>query len=254
MSSAIELNDNSEIAELEAKLAETERELERIREEYAKFAYIVSHDLSVPMRHIDGFTTLLLNENDGQFSEKSQQYFDYLRASAENAAAIMSGLLEYSRLNTRKKTIVNVDCDEILAAAECHLDRLLKEQSASITAGALPTVKGDREQLEKLFFHVFQNALLYHAPNSRPIVQIECRDTRDNWEFCFKDNGIGIKESRQRDVFDVLRKAVPTADYPGLGMGLAISSKIVQRHGGNSWIDSALGRGTAVYFTISKSL
>ena len=254
MSSSFNVERRSTVTELEDKLAEAERQLESVRDEYAKFAYIVSHDLSAPMRHIDGFTSLLLKENEGQFSEKSQQYFGYLRASADSAAAIMSGLLEYSRLNTRQNDFESVNCNEVLADAMYQLDSLIRTQSASVISSPLPTLKGDRTHLEKLFFQILRNALLYHAPNSEPQVQIECRDAQDHWEFCFKDNGIGIKESRQRDVFDVLRRAVPTADYPGLGMGLAISSKVVQRHGGAIWIDSIPGRGTSVYFTISKTL
>lgn len=252
MSSSNRLKHNSSIAELEARLAQVEHQLESTREEYANFAYIVSHDLSAPMRHIDGFTTLLLKENKGQFSEKSLQYFEYLRKSADNAAEIMRGLLEYSRLNTRQNPFETVNCNEVLSHAENRLEQLVRDQSASLVIGDLPILIGDRTQLEILFFHILQNALLYHAPNSDPRVEIVCRETTSHWEFCFKDNGIGINESRQKDVFDVLRRAVPSADYPGLGMGLAISRKIVERHGGEISIDSVIRQGTSVNFTISK--
>lgn len=254
MSSSVQIAQEPNISELETRLAEAERLLANVRAEYAQFAYIVSHDLSAPMRHIDGFTSLLIKENETGLSEKSQEYLSYLRTSADNAAAIMSGLLEYSRLDTRQSAIEVVDCNDVLAEAKYKLGHLQRSQSASVVAANLPTLKADRSHLEKLFFHILQNALLYHAPNSSPHIQIECRNTQSHFEFCFKDNGIGIKDSLQRDVFDVLRRAVPTADYPGLGMGLAISSKIVQRHGGSISIDSMLGRGTSVYFTISNSL
>lgn len=237
---------------LEDKLAATELELEELRQEYANFAYIVSHDLSAPMRHIDGFTDLILKDNFGRFDEKTEKHFKYLRDAAEKAAAIMSGLLEYSRLETRKGKIEPVLCEECISEALWKLDDLVRSSGADIDVGDMPEVNADAGQLTKLFFHLVQNALRYQPENSTPIIKVRSQQVGDFWEFTVKDNGIGIRETLQPEIFTILRRAVPPDDYPGIGMGLALASKIVKRHGGRIWAKSDLGQGTTVHFTLPR--
>ena len=116
----------------------------------------------------------------------------------------------------------------------------------------MPEVNADAGQLTKLFFHLVQNALRYQPENSTPIIKVRSQQVGDFWEFTVKDNGIGIRETLQPEIFTILRRAVPPDDYPGIGMGLALASKIVKRHGGRIWAKSELGQGTTVHFTLPR--
>lgn len=253
MPSSENLGSQISAEDLQRQLFEKEAELEKLREEYANFAYIVSHDLSAPMRHIDGFTALVIQNMEGRLDDKTEQYLGFLKSSANRAADIMSGLLEFSRLTTRQKAFAEIDCNELVSDVLAKLDTHIQKTAANITVEELPRVMGDVDQVEKIFFHLLANALIYHKAGVAPQVDIRARVSGDLWEFCISDQGMGIRENRQGEVFSVLRRGVGESDFPGLGMGLAIARKVVMRHGGKIWLNSVPDEGTSVHFTFPRT-
>ena len=240
------------MTDLETRLSRVEKELEDLRQEYADFAYIVSHDLSAPLRHIEGFSTLIMADHQGRFDERTARHFQRIVSSAEESKEILAALLEYSRLNTRQSPFEWVDCNTAVMSARQTLGDMFEETDATLDVADLPSVFCDANQLNKVFYHLLHNALLYRQKDVTPEIRMTCQDSASHWVFCVSDNGIGIKENLQEKVFKVLRRAVTPAQYPGLGMGLAIADKIVKRHGGTMHVKSTPRSGSSFYFSIAK--
>ncbi len=241
---------------IEQQLARVARELEELREEYHDFAYAVSHDLSGPMRAIEGFSAIIAEDHAEDFDEATQKHFDYIIANADEAQKILAALLEYAYLNTRKLPFKECNFNEIFNNVKESLSVLIEDNQAQIQCNTLPTTFADKNQMNQLFFHLLQNALLYQKNDgtSSPEVDINCKERKEHWEFSIKDNGIGIKENQIDRIFKPLRRAVSSKKYTGIGMGLAIAKKILQHHQGKIWVDSIPDEGTTFYFTISKHL
>lgn len=236
----------------EDRLAIVEQELKDLRAEYDEYAYIVSHDLGAPLRHIEGFANLISADIYDDLDNKNQDRFDRVLSSAGEAKNILRALLDYSRLNTRRSSPEDIDCNVVIEGAIAQLTSLINESSATLSVGNLPVVYGYTSEISLVFFHILQNALLYRVEGGQPHVEVDCEDIGSHWKFHFKDNGIGIRDTLIPKVFKILRRAVAASQYPGQGMGLAISQKIVEAHGGNIRMESTPENGSSVYFTLPK--
>lgn len=239
----------------EEKLARVERELEELKAEYYDFSYILSHDLSSPVRTISGFSAIIAKDHSNDFDEKTKKHLEHVIKGADEAKEILATLLEYSRINTQPEPFIECDCNEIVAKVTKELASLIEISGAQIQDSTLPIILADKDQIYQLFYHLLHNALLYQHDGITPNIQLSCKDKGDNWEFLVKDNGIGIKESMIEKIFKPLRRAVSNKYYPDrAGMGLAISKKILQRHQGRIWLESTPNAGSIFYFTIGKGL
>lgn len=238
--------------DLEEKLANAQEELEALRSEYNDFTHAVSHDLAASFRQIEGFANIILAKHGDQFDEKSCRHFDLIIKGAENGAAMVESLLDYSRTCSVNMDISAVDCNTIVADVLSEYSELVHEKHADISCKKLPVVVGDATQLCKLFRHLIHNALLYHQPGSPPGIVMDSVEDEYGWQFRISDDGIGIPEKQIDRVFMVLKRAVPAKDYPGVGMGLAIAKRIVQLHNGVIGIEANEGAGCTVHFTLPK--
>ncbi len=235
----------------EEQLARVKAELEELREEYQEFTYKVSHDLSAPFRQIHGFSEILAKKYADNFDEKAQKHFKLILRGAKLGENILSGLLEYSRLNTRSDDFLETDCNEIVKQVQDSLSGLISNSDAQILCEKLPIIFADKKQIYQLFYHIIENSLIYQKEGNRPEISITIRNLAESFCFNIEDNGIGIKEAHRQDIFKILTRDVVASEYPGLGMGLAFAKKIVHRHGGRIMAGEKDGR-TLIQFTIPK--
>ncbi len=236
----------------EERILKLEQELKSLRAEYEEYVYIVSHDLGAPIRHIEGFANIISADIYDGLDKKNQDRFDRILSSTDEAKKILKALHEYSRLSSCSSLYEELDCNDIIETITEQLKPLIDESSAELYFSNLPSVYGVPSEISLVFFHLLQNSLLYRADGVKPVIVIECTDNGSQWEFHVKDNGIGVRESLIPKVFKVLRRAVAASQYPGQGMGLAISQKIVEAHGGNIRMESIPENGSRVYFTLPK--
>lgn len=235
---------------LEQKLERVQNELDALRDEFSNYAYSVSHDLAAPLRQIDGFANIIQSKYEDKFDDKTKSYLDKIIKGAELGAQIIEAQLEYSRLCTESVQVSSVDCNALVSDTIAQLSEVIQLTKAEVSYSELPIIQGDTKQLSKLFYHLIHNALHYQKPGSHPIVSIVAKNLENGWEFCIKDNGIGITDRQIDRVFVVFRRAVRKNEYPGSGMGLAIAKCVVQHHGGKIWIQSTLDSGSSVHFTL----
>jgi len=234
-------------SELEARLATVQGELDALQAEYNEYTYTVSHDLAAPFRQIEGFARIVLSKYEDQFDEKSRRHFDLIIKGANNGASMVESLLSYSRICTAPTDTKAVDCNIIVAKVLAEHKDLIDKSNVDISYSQLPVINGDSTQIGRLFYHLIHNAILYHKPDSSPVVEISSAQDESGWNFRISDNGIGIPENQLDKVFMVLKRAVRDKEYPGAGMGLAIAKRIVQHHRGYISIETNKGEGCTVH-------
>ncbi|MCL4503405.1 MAG: ATP-binding protein, partial [Deltaproteobacteria bacterium] len=158
-------------------------------------------------------------------------------------------LLAYSRVGTRGKPPTPTDLTEVLKDAEANLHRTIGESKAEITHDPLPVVSGDPVQLIQLFQNLLANAIKFRS-GEVPRIHISAAARQKDWLVSVKDNGIGISKEYQERIFAIFQRLHGRGEYPGTGIGLAICKKIVERHGGHIWVESAPGQGSTFYFNV----
>lgn len=239
---------------LEARLARVEQELKDLQQEYQSVMYAVTHDLSAPLRSIQGFSTLLRERGLSLLDDKQLKYLAGIVVGSQTMKRILDELLQYSRLDRSHESIRKCDLNLALEKAIKRITSKIESSQAHIQIEVLPWVFADSDLLVQLFICLLENALLYQKQGNIPNISVACEEHENHWQFSVKDNGIGIRKRVQERIFIVLNRAVGAKEYPGMGMGLAIAQKIVLRHHGKIWLESAPNKGSCFYFTLSKHL
>lgn len=229
---------------------EAARKADLIAKEYEDFAYIVSHDLNAPLRHVKEFTRLLVGARREGLSEEEKGYVEYLEKSLQRLDKMQEALLAFSRLNTRSMPYDSVDCNAVMQQVLKDIDAMIAQHKPEITCGDLPTIVAEPSQMRLLFVHLIDNALKFHAPGVKRKISVKAETEGEFYIFEIADNGIGIAPEFRNEAFRLFRRLNPET-YPGSGAGLTIAQKIVQRHGGDIRIESADGGpGTRIIFTL----
>ena len=232
----------------EEQVREKTLELERSNTELERFAYVASHDLQEPLRTISSYLQLLERRYKERLDEKGLQYMDFTVTAANRLQNMISGLLEYSRVETRGKPFGPVDCETVLNQTLDNLRLAIEESKAVITHDDLPTVPGDRGQLVRLFQNLLSNSIRYRGQEP-PLIHVSAQKQYGEWVFSVKDNGIGIDPEYKEQIFIIFQR-LHGRDVPGIGLGLSVAKRIVERHGGRIWVESEPGKGATFYFTI----
>ncbi|MBL0319258.1 MAG: hypothetical protein IPP74_08225 [Alphaproteobacteria bacterium] len=229
-------------------------ELNRVKSEFASFVYSVSHDFQAPLRTMINFPQLLLERYQNEWDEKTSRYMRYIVDGSLEMKEMMDGLLLYSRLNTHIKPQLPIPLAQIIERACVALKPVIEKLSASLSIG--PTsqwVYGDAERLQQVMICLIDNALKFQHEGTKPVVEINVSSLKDNiCQVSVKDNGIGISETHQLEVFSIFRRLNKARQYPGIGIGLALVKKILDKHGQPIWIQSQLGSGSTFFFTLKS--
>jgi light-regulated signal transduction histidine kinase (bacteriophytochrome) len=235
--------------DLERRVAARTAELKRSNEDLEQFAYVASHDLQEPLRMVTNYLQLLRQRYKGKFDSNADEFIAFAVDGAERMQALIVGLLSYSRVTTQGKAFEPVSCERILERALANLKAATEETGATISHDPLPTVQGDPVQLTQLFQNLIGNALKFRSQEP-PKVEIRVQRKGHEWQFAISDNGIGIPEKDFERIFILFQRLHTREKYPGTGIGLSFCKKIVERHGGEIWVESAPGKGTTFYFTL----
>jgi PAS domain S-box-containing protein len=227
--------------------------LEKRNEELQNFAFIASHDLQEPLRKIQVFGDLLAQKSMVFADDQSSDYIDRMRQAATRMRVLLDSLLEYSRVTTKGKSFQRFPLSEAVHEAMSNLEIRIKETKTSIALEDLPAITGDRLQMTMLFQNLIGNAVKFQFPDKEPHVRIysgfaENGRSDRGVEIHVEDNGTGFDERYSDRIFQPFERLVGRTEYEGVGMGLAICQKIVERHGGSISAKSAPGKGSI--FTI----
>lgn len=243
------IEDISKRIEQNTKLKQALTELKRSNEELENFAFIASHDLQAPLRHISSFVELLkykINQDDNE----AKKWMEFIVSGTVNMKSLIDGLLDYSKLNGDKTQRSPVNTMEIVSEIKTQILTLHKD--AQITTNTLPEIIGTESQIRQLLQNLIQNAIKFRHKDRHPIIKITGIENDSHYEFRVEDNGIGIESNTNTDVFQLFQRAHSGEHYLGSGIGLAICKKVVSLHGGEIFYKQNDDVGTTFVFTISK--
>jgi len=220
--------------------------LARSNQDLERFAFVASHDLQEPLRMMSGFAGLLRQRCQGRLGVDADEYVAYIVDAATRMSRMVEDLLVLSRLSTRAAPLQVVVLDGVLDEALGNLASSIAEAGATIRRGPLPAVLGDRGQLVMLLQNLVGNAVKFRGDHP-PRVEIEALREGRAWRLSLSDDGIGLEPEHLDRVFEMFWRLHPNGRYPGTGIGLALCRKIVERHGGRIWVESAPGRGSTFH-------
>ena len=230
-----------------------EERLKRSNEELEQFAYIASHDLREPLRMISSYLELLERRYDGKvLDDRAKQYIRFAVDGSLRMQLMIDDILTFSRINTTRAPLQNVDMNKVLATVTSDLEAMIEESGAKIFHEKLPVVVADRVQMTILLQNLISNAIKFRG-DSPPEINISVELVGGDWIFKIKDNGIGIDPAHMDRLFQMFVRLHSRHEYEGTGIGLAICKKIVERHDGAIWVSSKLGVGSTFYFTLPVS-
>lgn len=254
--------DITELVELQNDLQETVTELERANKAVEQleisnkrledFAYIASHDLQEPLRTVSRYAELIAEDHGEDLEQPAQGYLDTVITGAERMNSMLNGLLDYSRVTTRGKEFSPVDTEAVVDGVVGDLKLMSDEESGAVTYDSLPTVTADRDQLLQVFQNLIKNAL-EHSGEQSVEISISATEDDDSYTFVVADDGPGIDPHLRDDVFKMFES---DSNYQtqgkAKGIGLAVVDRIIERHGGEIWVESETGKGSRFCFTIPK--
>jgi light-regulated signal transduction histidine kinase (bacteriophytochrome) len=227
------------------------QELKSSNEELEKFAYVASHDLQEPLRMIDSFLTLLESKYSSQLDDKAKQYIYYSVDGAKRMRQIILDLLEFSRAGSFSGELEEINLEEVMEEIKHLQSKVIEEKSATITYEALPILIAMNSPVLQIFHNLIGNALKYSQKTVPPKIHICSERKGDFWNFCVKDNGIGISKEYQERIFVIFQRLHGKTEYSGTGLGLSIVKKIIEKMEGNIWVESeGVGKGSSFYFQI----
>ena len=241
--------DITERKEHERALKRANEQLKASNERLEQFAYAASHDMQEPLRMVSSYLQLIERRADDELSEETEEYLEFAVNGADRMREMIDGLLQYSRVETEGKPPEPVDLNEVVENVRNDLDVRITESDAEVFVGELPRVSGDEHQLRQVFQNLLSNAIAYSG-DSPPRVQISAARNSTMWEMSVRDEGIGIDPSEHERIFEVFHRLHSRSDQAGSGIGLALCERIVERHGGEIWVESEPGEGSTFTFTL----
>jgi PAS domain S-box-containing protein len=237
------MSDETARKQLQDSLSESNAALEQ-------FAYVASHDLQEPLRTMSSYAELLTRKYTGKFDAEADRFLGFIVNASQRMSTLIQDLLEYARATTEEERPTSVALDEDLEAALTHLTQAIEESGASITHDPMPTIAVDRGQMVRLFQNLIGNALKYRKPDQIPQIHITAEQMNREWTIAIRDNGIGFDPQYASTIFAPFKRLHQPDAFPGTGVGLAISRRIVEAHGGRIWAESRPGEGAIFRFTL----
>jgi light-regulated signal transduction histidine kinase (bacteriophytochrome) len=243
---------------LEQRVVERTAELRAANQELEAFAYSISHDLRAPLRAIDGFSRILLEEYAPALAEEAQRYLDIVRKNAVQMGELIDHLLAFSRLGRQAMKKESIDMGSLVRETLESMNVDQQNGHIEIVVGELPPCEADPALLKQVLFNLLSNALKYTRCRDQARIEVGTMFQPDGANgndpvYYVRDNGAGFDMRYADKLFGVFQRLHRAEEYEGTGVGLALVHRIVLRHGGRIWADAVVDQGAAFYFTLSPA-
>ena len=238
---------------LEQRVLDRTAQLEATNQELEAFSYSVSHDLRAPLRGIDGWAQALLADFGDKLGEAGLQLLHRQRAASQRMGTLIDDLLQLSRLTRQPLTRQTVAPAALVHRVWEELRPAQPPQNAELVVGALPDCQADPALLTQVFANLLGNALKFSGGHAHPRIEVGSQTGPDHECVYFvKDNGAGFDMRYASKLFGAFQRLHSAHEFPGTGIGLAITQRIIRRHGGRIWAESAVGQGATFFFTLRE--
>ena len=242
-------------ARLYQQVVRFNEQLESANDEMRSFAYSVSHELRSPLRAIDGYSRLLMEDYAAALEPQARSFLDKVRSSAARMNDLIDGILQFSRMASQPLERRNVSMKEIAQAALEEQLELLDFQASDCTPpqvvlADLPSANADPLLIRQVFANLINNALKFSRMRQPPQVEIAFQEQERQVVYFVRDNGIGFAQQEAGRLFGVFHRLHTREDFEGTGIGLANARRIIERHGGHIWAEGTQDGGAVFYFTL----
>jgi signal transduction histidine kinase len=238
------------LSDKEAQLRQRAEQLEAANKELEAFSYSVSHDLRAPLRAIDGFSRVILEDYTDKFDGEGKRVLNIIRDSTQKMGLLIDDLLAFSRLGRQEMRFWEINMDKLANAVFEELKSTAQERKLQLNLKTLPTAYGDRAMIRQIFVNLFSNAVKFTRPKKTAIIEVGGRVEGDENIYYVKDNGVGFDMQYVNKLFGVFQRLHSASEFEGTGVGLAIVQRIIHRHGGRVWAEGKVDEGAAFYFTL----
>lgn len=241
--------DISERKRVERDLQERTQDLERSNAELEQFAHIASHDLKEPLRAVASYAQLLERRYRDRLDGEANKFIDRITGAVARMQRLIEDLFAYSRVGRRTDTRSVVDCNVLIQQVVEDLNAAVAESGAEVSWDTLPVVRAEAPQVRQLLQNLVGNAIKFRG-DAAPRIHVTAKRKANRWLCEVRDNGIGIEPQYFERIFVIFQRLHSRSAYEGTGLGLALCKKIVERHGGEMWVESEVGKGSRFFFTL----
>ncbi len=262
----IQITSNDEIGQLSVafnKMAEkrskaeeaikkSAAQLKSANKELEAFSYSVSHDLRAPLRAIDSFSRILLEDHAEKLDPEGRRVLNVIGKNVQKMGQLIDDLLAFSRLDRKEIITSTVDMNQLTNELISELKEDLGERIVKFNMNPLPDSIGDRAMLREVLYNLFSNAIKFTKEKNPAIIEIQGNTDNDENIYCIKDNGVGFNMKYADKLFEVFQRLHSSKEYEGTGIGLSLAERIVKKHGGRIWAKGAVDKGATFYFSLPK--
>ena len=238
--------------ELENRVVERTAQLEAAIDELEAFSYAVSHDLRAPLRVINGYTQIMLDDYQTTLDAEGKRICGVVLDETQHMSRLIDDLLAFSRVGREEMLSVWFDMRELVQMVYRELTKSANKSRIQITMKNLPQAMGDPKLIHQVWTNLLSNALKFTANRERTVIEIGSLPAEKESIYYIRDNGTGFEAEYARKLFGVFERLHTGSDYPGTGVGLAIVQRIIDRHGGRVWAEGEIGQSATFFFALPK--
>lgn len=238
------------IQRLNDELQQRAQALEEANKELEAFSYSVSHDLRAPLRAIDGFSRIFLEEYEGKVDAEGRHLLEVVRENATRMGVLIDDILQFSRSGRTELKRMQTDMEALAHEVLDELLRNMPDVKLQAEIGAMPKVEGDRAMLRQVLANLLANAIKFSRNKEAPRIEVGSKIENGEAVCYVKDNGAGFDMNYADRLFGVFQRLHSASEFEGTGIGLAIVKRIIGRHGGRVWAEGKVGAGATFYFTL----
>jgi two-component system, sensor histidine kinase and response regulator len=239
--------------DLERRVAERTAQLGVANKDLEAFSYSVSHDLQAPLRHIDGFARILIEDHSLELTPDTQQYLNYIREGTQKMGRMIGDLLNLARLDRRSMAFETTSLSSLVDGVVHELKAETVEREIEWRVGSLSTVQCDPGLLRQVFANLLSNAVKYTRPRERAVIEIGESTIEGQTVFFVRDNGAGFDPRYADKLFRAFQRLHTDQEFEGTGIGLATVERIIRKHGGRVWAEAETDKGATFHFSLGDS-
>lgn len=237
--------------ELEQRVRLRTAELQAANSELEAFSYSVSHDLRAPLRHVDGFSRILIESQGDKLDQEGQRYVREILAATERMAGMIEDLLRLAQIGRQELRLQKTNIKDLIDDVLAGLKSEVCERQIEWKVGALPSLDCDRGLIKQVLTNLVGNSVKYTRPRDLAVIEIGQIAAEEQPVIFVRDNGAGFEMKYADKLFGAFQRLHRQDEFEGTGVGLATVHRIIRRHGGRIWAEAEPKKGATFYFTLS---